>query len=584
MPRLEHSAQRFCMTVARRPAPALISLLAAAVLAVIWSVVWVQIRNDRQNVMLGTTANLLNITRSFREHSQGVHNADEALRVIKFHYERKGEGDFPLLNAYFNQGVIDTNFFNQAGIIKAEGIYAFSNLPDHKPVNLADREHFRIHRERYAYEIFVSQVVFGRASKRWSIQLTRRIDQADGSFGGVAVVSLDPTYLVNFHSKINLGDNSFTSFLGLDGTVRTVRAGGSTTSSGLDAPLPLPRLVRSQSSGTFITDTLHDGVERLYAFERLTHQPLLVLVGMDMREVLADHQARRNVYLGFAGLLSLLVLVLSGTANDSLRRVARLNAQLVKKKEEAALASHHKSEFLASISHELRTPLNGIIGYAEYIMYKAEQPTLQLPAQVIFKSGGHLLSLINSRLDLNKVEANEMPLQAEAFDLRAETEALVRLHLPGLESKSITLDTQFSPDGPLPVVMDCLRYRQVLGNLLDNATKYSFNHGFIRLRVHTDPVAGAVTVSVEDEGIGIPPEHHGSVFEKFWRNEDFATRHYPGSGLGLALCKRLIELMGGSIGFTSEPDKGSTFFFTLPLTAATEHEPPPLSDTAPAGR
>jgi two-component system, NarL family, sensor histidine kinase BarA len=569
----------------RRSTSLLLTLLAAAALVTIWSVVWVQIKNDRDEVMRGTTSNLTNIARSFREHSQGVlRNADEAVRVIKFHFERRGEGDFPLLNEYFTQGVIDTNFFNQAGMIDENGIYAFSNLPDHKPVNLADREHFRVHRDRYAYEMHVSKTVFGRASKRWSIQLTRRIDKKDGSFGGVAVVSLDPAYLVNFHSKIDLGANSFMSFLGVDGVVRTVRAGESSDISGMEKPLPLPAMVRSQNSGTFIASDLHDGIERLYAFERLRNQPLMVLVGMDMREVLANHDARRRVYLGFASLLSLLVLVLSGTAIYSLRRMARLNQELFKKTQEAALASHHKSEFVASISHELRTPLNGIIGYAEYIMHKAEQPMLQFPAKVIFESGGHLLSLINSLLDLNTVEANEMRLNPEPFDLRAETEALLMLHRPTLESKEITLDMQFSPEGTLPVVMDRLRYRQVLGNLVDNATKYSFNGGHIHLQVIADPDEDTVKVSVEDEGIGIPPEHHGFVFDRFWRNEDFATRNYPGSGLGLALCQRLVELMGGTIAFTSEPDKGSTFFFTLPMANALNHDPHPTPDTAPAGR
>jgi two-component system, NarL family, sensor histidine kinase BarA len=570
---------------AKRTTSVLLSLLAAAVLATIWSVVWVQIRNDRDEVMRGTTSNLTNIARSFREHSQGVlRNADEAVRVIKFHFERRGAGDFPLLNEYFSQGVIDTNFFNQAGMIDENGIYAFSNLADHKPVNLADREHFRIHRDRYAYEVFVSKAVFGRASKRWSIQLTRRIDKPDGSFGGVAVVSLDPTYLVNFYSKIDLGANSFTSFLGLDGVVRTLRAGESALISGLETPLPLPASVRSQSSGTFIASNLHDGIERLYAFERLQNQPLMVLVGMDMREVLVNHESRRRVYLAFAGLLSLLVLVLSGTAIFSLQRMARLNAQLVKKTQEAALASHHKSEFVASISHELRTPLNGIIGYAEYIMHKAEQPMLQFPAKVIFESGGHLLSLINSLLDLNTVEANQMRLNPEPFDLHAETVSVLMLHQPALESKEIALDMQFSPEGALPVVMDRMRFRQVLGNLIDNATKYSFNHGQIHVQVVADLAQDMVRVSVEDEGIGIPAEHHASVFDKFWRNEDFATRNYPGSGLGLALCQRLVELMGGTIGFTSEPDKGSTFFFNIPMSTALNHEPTPSPDAAPAGR
>jgi two-component system, NarL family, sensor histidine kinase BarA len=575
---------RFSVNMTKHRTPVLLLALSVVLLLVIWIVVWTEIRSDREKVLSETSANLLNISHSFREHSQGVlRNADEALRVVKFHFERKGDGDFHLLNAYFNQGVIDTNFFNQVGIANAQGLYAYSNLPDHKPLSLADREHFRIHLERYAYEIFVSKVVFGRASKRWSMQLTRRMENKDGSFAGVAIVSLDPSYLANFHSKINLGANSFTSFLGLDGTVRTVRAGNKTIISGLEKPLPLPASVQSQSSGTFVASNLYDDIERLYAFERLANQPMLVLVGMDMREVLADHASRRTVYLGFASVLSLLVLLLAGSAIYSLSRMARLNGELIKKTDEAALASHHKSEFLASISHELRTPLNGIIGYAEYIMHKAEHPLVQLPAKVIYDSGGHLLSLINSLLDLNKVEANQMRLTPEPFDLRLETDSLMLLHKPSLEAKSLRLELT-CPDAKIPVVMDRLRYRQVLGNLLDNATKYSFTHGCIRLRMAANHPTQTVQVTVEDEGIGIPPQHHASVFDKFWRSEDFATRSYPGSGLGLALCKQLIELMQGSISFTSGADQGTTFIFTLPLTAHTTDEPEAKNDAASTGR
>jgi signal transduction histidine kinase len=308
---------------------------------------------------------------------------------------------------------------------------------------------------------------------------------------------------------------------------------------------------------------------------------------MDMREVLAEHQARRNVYLAFAALLSLLVLVLSSTALYSLQRLARLNTQLVKKTHEAALASQHKTAFLASISHELRTPLNGIIGYAEYILQKAEQPLLQLPARVIVESGGHLLGLINTLLDLNQVEADELQLHPEPFDLREETESVVMLHQPALQAKAIRLELQVSSEGAIPVVMDRMRYRQVLGNLLDNATKYSFQHGLIQLQLATDTAAGTVTVSVEDEGIGISLEQQPAVFQKFWRSEDFATRHHPGCGLGLALCQRLVGLMGGHIGFRSRPDQGSTFFFTLPLSAApagTDHAQQPSPDAASAGR
>ena len=546
--------------------PLFFSIAAFLIIASIWTIVILQIDSDRRNYINHARSNLSNIARSFKEHSQNtIRNADEALRVIKYHYETKGKGDFDLLNNYFSKNVIDTDFFNQAGIIDANGQYIFSNLRNHKVIDLSDREHFKIHKEHYSYPLYLSKIVYGRASGKWSIQLTRRLEKPDGSFNGVSVVSFDPTYFVNFHRKINLGNNGFTTFVDMKGVVRTLTAGSFSTVEGLKEPLKLPDVIHTESNGSFISDQLYDKTNRIYAFERLSNQPLLVIVGMDLNEVLAEHELHRKIYLMLAIGLSVIISLFAIGAIYTIRRTTRLNTDLVQRTHEAGTANRHKTEFLAAMSHELRTPLNGIMGYAEYIFHAAKDPLTRFPAQIIYENSHYLLNLINSLLDLTKVEAGQMSLIPTQFDLAHVVEEVLKVHVARAQSRQIDLNLEFNATKPFLVHMDLMRFKQVINNLLDNAIKYSPDNGAVMIRVDALENSEQFKVSVSDRGIGIPADKHSEVFQKFWQNEDFVTRKYPGSGLGLALCKRLVELMGGQISFTSAPKAGSTFYFTLPI-------------------
>ena len=156
----------------------IIYLVAVAIVLLLslWTFIFSRSNQDKDLVLKQSISNLQNIAISFKEHSQAtIRNSDEALRIIKFHYETRGAKDFNLLNEYFDKNVIDVSFFNQAGIINKEGIYEFSNLQNHKKIDLSDREHFRIQQDAYPYDVFVSKPVLGRASKKWSIQLTKRL-------------------------------------------------------------------------------------------------------------------------------------------------------------------------------------------------------------------------------------------------------------------------------------------------------------------------------------------------------------------------------------------------------------------------
>ena len=257
-----------------------------------------------------------------------------------------------------------------------------------------------------------------------------------------------------------------------------------------------------------------------------------------------------------------------GTLVANLNRMSgelgRLYAQLES-------ANRHKSEFLANMSHELRTPLNAIIGFSELLRDRMCGELNEQQAefiQDIHTSGHHLLSLINDILDLSKVEAGRMELELLRFELRATMDGALTLVRERASRHGIELELDVA-EGVGAIVADERKVRQILLNLLSNAVKFTPDGGRIQVRVA--PISDAVAVAVSDTGIGIAPEDQPAVFEEFRQVGSDQARRAEGTGLGLALVKRLVELHGGTIRLESEVGKGSTFTFTLPTRQESPH-------------
>jgi len=242
----------------------------------------------------------------------------------------------------------------------------------------------------------------------------------------------------------------------------------------------------------------------------------------------------------------------------------RLFKELEAKSLELQKASQHKSEFLANMSHELRTPLNAIIGFSEVLLERMfgevnEKQTEYL--QDILASGQHLLSLINDILDLSKIEAGRMELELTEFHLPTAIENALMLVRERAGRRSLTLQTNID-DRLGEIQADERKVRQVVLNLLSNAIKFTPEGG--RIEVAAVPKDGFVEVSVSDTGIGIAPEDQEKVFEEF-RQVGTAAKKIEGTGLGLTLCRKFVELHGGKIWVKSELGQGSTFTFTIPM-------------------
>ncbi|HEY7540476.1 MAG TPA: GAF domain-containing protein [Methylomirabilota bacterium] len=246
---------------------------------------------------------------------------------------------------------------------------------------------------------------------------------------------------------------------------------------------------------------------------------------------------------------------------------AQLFQELEEKSRQLEVADRHKSEFLASMSHELRTPLNAVIGFSEVLldrMFGELNPKQEEYLQDILTSGRHLLSLINDILDLAKIEAGRMELEVTDFHLPQAIDNAITLVRERAARRAIELQIEIDPRLG-DIKGDERKVKQVLLNLLSNAIKFTPEGG--RVGVHAGLADDFAEISVTDTGVGIAPEDHEAVFEEFRQvGSDYAKKH-EGTGLGLTLSRRFVELHGGKISVKSQLNQGATFTFTLPVKA-----------------
>ncbi|MDR6395484.1 sensor histidine kinase [Herbaspirillum seropedicae] len=531
-----------------------LSLFSLLLICGLWLGAFKELQNSRNNYLDDARRDAQSLSRLFLEHAyRTIEAADQAALYLRYRYAERGNA--LNLATEIDNGLVARNVYNLFSIVDAQGDVVLSSKP-FTPVNLADREHVQVHMQGGQDQLFISKPVLGRVSKKWSLQITRRINRPDGGFGGVVVVSMDPQYFTRLYHQIDVGHHGVITLVGADGVARVRRTGDMDAMGEQVAGGKVYAAMLAQGSGTIEAVSKIDGRERLYAFQKLRDYPLFAAVGIDLKERLAPYYRERERTLMLAALLSVAVLVFNAV-------LLWLAGSLVRSRREALQANQAKSRFLSNMSHEFRTPLNGVLGYSDALREELGESPLAQYAVAIHDSGNRLLDLVNAILEVTELEDRRVAVHLDPANIRELVGQAIARHYPQAQAKGLPLECRIGEDVPQILVCDERKIQRVLDNLISNAVRYT-DHGRVMVEVERSG-AQQLTMRIKDTGIGIAASQQNDIFEKFTQADDSPRRSQEGAGLGLTIAQRLVMLMGGQLVLQSEQHQGSTFSFTLPL-------------------
>jgi signal transduction histidine kinase len=563
-----------------------------------WVTIGVSIYFSRETALANLESNAGNLTLAFdNEVTHTLSEVGQTMELVADHMRA-----FPSdRNIYkLSQTIpIVTNATNDGGIIAPNGKLVSATLtPDIVPIDVSDRDYFRIQIDGKFEGRYIGKPVMGRISHELMIPISERVTAKDGRWLGVLVFFLSPLQLTKLYNSMDLGQHDSLSIIGFDNVVRA-------RFSRLD-PEGFDHIVRttehdfsadagaSNEHGSFTHQGSVDHMMRFYNYRQVDGYPLYVVVGLDYNAYLTEWRTQAIAVIGFTAITTLLLGGLAFylvrelsrrtirdaelkderskllTANTDLigerQKLQAANGALLKSKEHAEMANQAKSSFLANMSHELRTPLNAIIGFSEVIkdqiMGPIGKPIYADYAKDIWGAGERLLEIINNLLDLSKMEADKTELRDEVLDPAEIMNASLTAMRFQAANKKITLTADIPPGMPL-IRGDSLRLRQVLINLISNAVKFT-EAGHVTVSIACDAAQG-FRFTVADTGIGMSPAEIVVALEPFGQIETAYSKKNEGTGLGLPLAQRLVELHGGRLEIESVKGVGTTVSVYLPL-------------------
>jgi signal transduction histidine kinase/ActR/RegA family two-component response regulator len=441
-----------------------------------------------------------------------------------------------------------------ASIVGADGkLVNFSDAYPPPGIDVSDRAPFIYHRDHANELPFLSQATISRYASRPTMYVSRRLSDARGRFIGTAVVAIPCDFFNNIFKNIGLEKKlSIALFQENNAVVAT---------------WPPPKNI-SGASALGTTQNLRFRADDLSLSTKVRGYPLILRVSV-AHEVFMEDWLRTMRLLGGIAIVSFLVVAGAFAVVALLVKRRELDAEdALTLKALADSANEDKSRFLAMMSHEIRTPMNGMIGLSELLLESRLDATQHGYAHGVHQSAINLMHIINDVLDFSKIESGHLTIEETTFNPMRQLNELVSLYKATADKKQLTLDVRHDPADNIDVIGDSHRIAQILGNLLNNAIKFTpAGEVVISFSVQRHPGHGKavqLNYAVSDSGIGISEDVQDRLFEPFHQADNTISRKYGGTGLGLAICKRLAKLMGGQITCCSVPDKGSTFVFSVP--------------------
>lgn len=466
---------------------------------------------------------------------------------------------------WMESGVVDTKYYPQIGVINSSGILVAGSTVPFQPIDLSDRPHYLVHLNAAAPEIYIGRTVVGRASKKLSIQVTKRIEEGGKSHGklvAVVVVSFAPEYFADLYKEFS--EQRSLSLVGLDGYSRIHFSEKNMEVDSDVSKTPWFKKIssRAEDSG-LVVDEAEDsaGSSVYYSFQRIPGLPLFVVLSTSESDVLAPYLRAKVIRFTGASILSILVLLGALYAVINFRRVLRLNLSLEAQMAATREAMGVKEKFIRNVSHELRTPIAGIASASELIQLSSLDEEVLESAQAIQAASAHLRSLVDNILvasSLESISANDL----EVFDVYEILQKANVINSRIATKNNILLNLNVSPGEVPDIVASKAAVFQVVQNLLSNAFKFT-DKGTIDINARSDGFMAIVTV--KDSGKGISPQDIPRLFKEFSQLEEFGSRPFSGNGLGLYLCDQLVRGLGGDMRVQSEVGLGSEFSFSLPL-------------------
>jgi signal transduction histidine kinase len=443
-------------------------------------------------------------------------------------------------------------------------------------VNVADRDYFvyqtdagRMAPERALLtdaqsDLFVGAPVLGRVTNSWILSVSQPVRDATGASVGIAMVTIPlETFNDLFQALLAQPSDLFAMWRN-DATI-LVRAPDNLEIRGRRYPnAAIWSHYPASPSGRYVAPTVTDGIKRVVVYQGLAPLPLVLVYAIEERGLTLDAAKRYWPLLAVAGATLLVALLFAWRTLRATRALQRSNIELRAAEAKARAAADSRGAFIANMNHELRTPLNAVIGFSQMISGQMLGPIGNKRygeyAKDIEMSGTHLLALIDDIIDFSAVDGGHRPLETTSFDVAAAIDEAIKIARPLAEARRIRFALDIAPS---KFAADARATRQILVNLLSNAIKFSPLGATVFLTGGTAE-SGFFRVAVTDQGAGIAPDELGQIGEAFYRADDARQKAIRGFGLGLSICKRLAQLMGGRIEIGNSETGGACVALVLP--------------------